>query len=513
MSIVSSLNIAQQALSVNQSAITIVSNNIANIDTEGYSKLRVDMASVINFTPSAGNEQSVAEASSGVAVEKVQRYSDIYLQNYARQENSLYSYLDKYSSISSSIEDLTNELNDTGLAKALSNFYIAANTLSSDPTDITARENYVQSASNVSYLFNTTATNLNNLKKSLIGDPNVPGSLESSDIANSIDDVNSLLDQIAKVNYDIIKTSSSSTSSNSALLDKRDVLLNKLAAYIPVNVDERDNGTVNVSLGNNSLIQGTSVKGYLEASLTGNINNPVEISLVDSTGGIIVQNVNSDIDEGSIGAILDICGSNPNKFTIKGVLDDLDTLANNFAGVLNQIQTGDPNGDGTTPMAMDNVTKQLIVSTELLYTTSDGSPAITAGNITVNSNVLSDPYLVAVARLADPTDTNAVGNNSNMTLVLDSRTKSYAGISDSTFEGYLSSKVSEIGSQIKTIDTNKDDQGLVLDQIKSNLKAKTGVNLDEELVDLVKYQRAYQASARVFSICNDLLDVLVNLGK
>lgn len=513
MSIISSLNIAQQALAVNQAAITVVSNNIANVDTEGYSKLRVDLGTVINNTPSAGNKISVAESCSGVTINSVKRYSDTYLQNYYRQENTTYSYLKQYSQMGSNIQDLVNELNGTGLEQALTNFYTAANTLSGDPSDITARSNYVQSASNVAAVFNNTANDLNNLKRSLIGDPSIAGSLESSAISSSITDVNSLLDQLAKVNFDIIKTNSSSASENSALLDKRDTLLKQLSSAMPIAVSEQPNGTVNVSLGDYNLVSGAVVKGYLAVDPSGNPSNPVTISIVDAHGTQLVSNVNSDINSGSIGAILDICGSNSNNLTISGVLKNLDTMANNFSTVLNQIQTGDPNGDGTTAMAIDKVTKKLTVANQAMYQTSDGTPVITASNITVNPNIIGDPYLVAAARVVNPADISAVGNNSNMTLVLNSRTKSYGGLGDTTFESYLSGLVSQVGSQVKNINTNLEDQTSVINQVESNLKSKIGVNLDEELVDLVKYQRAYQASARVFSVCNSLLDELVNLGK
>lgn len=517
MSLVSSMNIAQQALTVNQAAITVVSNNISNVDTEGYSKLRVNTAGVVNYTPSGGNAISVAESSSGVTIESVQRYSDTYLQGYYRQENSTNSYLSEYSNVASNIQDLTNELNGTGLSSAFSDFYLAANTLSSNPNDISARENYIQSANNVATVFNTTAGDLNNLSKSLVGDPNVAGSLESSKISNSKDDVNNLLDEIAKVNYDIIKTGSASTSSSSSLLDKRDGLINKLSSLIPVTVDENPNGTVNVSMGDNGLVQGATVKGYLGVASTGDVNNPVVVNIVDSAGTILVPNVNSKITSGSIGAILDVCGSSSSKLTINSVLNSLNTLASNFSQVLNDIQTGDPNGDGTRAMAIDKVTKKLVATTaaDVIYQPNDGTAVITAANISVNQAILNDPYKIAAARVTPPTaaQVDNVGNNSNVALVLNSRSQTIAGLGDSTVEAYLSSTVAEVGTGVESVDNSLKDQTLVLNQIQTNLKSKTGVNLDEELVDLVKYQRAYQAAARVFSVCNDLLGELVNLGK
>jgi len=518
MSLVSSMNIAQQALSVNQAAITVISNNISNVDTEGYSKLRVNQTAIINSTPSAGNATALAESCSGVKISSVDRYADPYLQSYYRQENSTASYLSEYSTVATNVQNLTNELNGTGLSDALTNFYTAVDSLNSSPNDLTARENYVQQAQIVCTQFNDTATNLNDIQKSLVGDFSTPGSLDSSQISGSVNDVNSLLSQIADVNNGIIKTNSGSNSSSS-LLDQRDMLLTKLSALIPADINENSNGTVNVSLGDTDLIKGTKVMGELSVESV-NALPPVAVKFTDTNGN--TTDVTTKIDSGSIGAMLDVCGSDPNKLTISGVMKNLDAMASNFSSVLNKIQNGDPNSDGTVALAIDKTTKKLIESNPAVnfFVTSDGTAAITAKNISVKSDFTTDPYLVSTARLdkatyeANPTAyENQTGNSTNTGLIVKSRLQSNSSLDDLTLEGYLSGSVASIGSKVSDISTSLTNQKLVLSTVKSNLQAATGVNQDEELVDLVKYQRAYQAAARVFSVCNDLLGELVNLGK
>lgn len=566
MSLLSSINIAQQALSVNQAAITTVSNNIANVDTEGYSKLRVNQAQITNYTPSASNALAMAESCSGVKISSVTRYSDWFLQNYYWQENTTNSYLTQASSAASNVQNLVNELKTTGLSSAWSNFYDAANALSSAPSDITARQNYVDAASNVCSVFNSMSSNLNDIKNTLTGSGIPDGTLQSSEISSQIDKVNSLLDKLADVNYSIIKTGNGETASPS-LLDQRDSLLSELSGLVPVNIEQNANQTVNISLGDTKLVNGTDVKGYLKISETGNVNNPVKISIIDAKDSSVTLNsdVTSEVNNGSIGAILDLCGSDSTKFTIYSVLNNLNTMASEFANVLNKIQVGDPNGDGTVAMAMNGTTKQLTASTNLMFvssssptvtttssshatipgetdgttiTTSSGTTtivttrlsggnttittktqaAITAANISINSNIVNDPYSVAAARVADPTTpgiTSEIGNNSNMALVLDARSDSsyYTNLGGTTLEKYLSNTVFSVGTKVADINTRLENQNLVVNEIQNNLKAKTGVNMDEELTDLIKYQRAYQAAARIFSVCNDLMEELVNLGR
>lgn len=519
MSLVTSLNIAQQALSVSQAAITVISNNIANVDTEGYSKLRVNQADVVTNIASSGNKISMADACSGVTISSIERYSNSYLQKYYWQQNSSNSYLNEYASVATNIEDVVNELNDTGLSAALSSFYEAADSLNNAPSDITARQNYVNAANNVASAFNSISTNLNNIKISLVGNGNDDGTLESSDIVANVNNVNSLLDQLAEVNTDIINTSAggSASASSYSLMDKRDSLITKLTDLIPVNVTENKSGTVNIALGNYNLVQGGTIKGHLDVSVTGDPDDPVSIDIIDPENPAtpIASNVNSLITGGSIGAILGLCGSDANNLSISNMLNDLDKMANTFAAVLNEIQTGDPNLDGTTAMAIDGTSKTLIPAIEDMFV-ANGGGVITAANIQVNSTIVGDPYLIAAARVTNPADPNVlkqIGNNANSLLVLNSRNNSNLTLGSTTFEKYLSNIISTVGTKVDNINGNLTSQTAVLNQVKNNLQSETGVNLDEELSELIKYQRAYQAGARIFSICNDIFETLVNLGR
>lgn len=515
MSLISSINIAQQALSVNQAALSVISNNIANASTPGYSKLKANLASIINTTPSAGNTISQANSLGGVEITSIERYSDAFLQNYYRKENSLYNYYNQYSDISTSIQNVTDEFNSDGLTTALNAFYTAANTLSSNPNDSTARETYVQSAQNLTLMFNSTSKSLSDMKTSLVGNSNLPGSLESSQLYYSTKDANNLLDQISAVNYDIIRTNANGSSASS-LLDQRDQLLTKLSAIMPINAVDQENGTTKVTLGNYTLIDGDKTNAYLELDQNTDPNNPVTFRLVDPDGVEVAKNINSSMTSGTMGAILDATGSNTSKLTITGVLSSLDTLASGFADVMNTIQKGDPNGDGSFPLSIDPDTGLMTPATNNLFTPSSGT-TITAANIVVNPAVLNNSGLVAAGRVAKgtlPVDyQQAFGNNNNMKLVLASQSKTYPQLDYKTATGFLVDIAGNVTTKGNNIDSNLTNQSSVLDSVQTKLTSETGVNLDEELSNLIVYQRAYQASARVFNVCSSLLEELVNLGK
>lgn len=528
MSLVSSINIAQQALSVTQSAITVVSNNIANVDNENYSKLRTNLADVVNYS-NITNVMAQINSLSGVKIASIERYSNQFLQSYYWNEKSSHSYLNKYASVASNVEDLMNELENTGLSSALSDFYKAVNELTKNPADSSARANFVSCSQNVCAVFNNYYSNLNDIKENLVGNYAIAGDINNSEIKNEVDNLNTLLDQIANVNNSLIKTCASGINSNT-LLDERDALITKLTAYSNLNIQIKNNGTADISIGNYNLVKSASVEGYLKA-VTGTQANPAQINIVDKNDNIIYTNINSSITEGSIGAILDICGSDDTNFTISGVNDKLNTLALSFANIMNDIQTGDPKADGTTALCLSADGTKLIIAGENLFINSKTGVAdanINAGNISVNSNIISNNNLVAAARLdltnyVDPSEyENNTGNNANATLMTESRTTNYStasylasivNLGGQTLERYLSTTVSDVGYNAGNINNDLTTQSAVLNGINSKIRAEKGVNLDEELSDLIKYQRSYEAAARVFSICNELLSELIKLGS
>src|SRR5574344_1669687 len=110
MSIMSTMGIAKQALNVSEAAINVISNNISNMNTDGYSRERVVLTPDINYTPLSSNLMGQAYSGSGVTLSNVERYTDAYLLSYYRQQNSQMSYYSEYKTVASSIEQMTNEL-------------------------------------------------------------------------------------------------------------------------------------------------------------------------------------------------------------------------------------------------------------------------------------------------------------------------------------------------------------------------------------------------------------------
>lgn len=543
MSLISCLGIAQEALSVSQSALTVVSNNIANVDNKSYSKLEVQLEDVATYTKST-SPYVIADALGGVAISQIKRYSNEYLENYYRSENSQYNYSKEYSTVGAQLQNVVNELNDGGISSTLATFYTDIAALSASPKDSAARQTVISDAENLCSLFNQYSSTLSTMQSSLVGDYHVNGDTVGSEISTECKSVNNLLDQIAAVNKSIVDTNSSGITST-ALLDQRDSLLQTLSGYMNFDTKVNSNGSVNISVGNQSLVAGSTVKGYLNVN-TGTADEPAVISVVDKSGNVLRSDLDSEITGGSMGAILDICGSTTSSdLTISSVISKLDNLASTFASSLNAIQNGPmvtttsttvtTTGTSTstsygtsttyamclTPdgSALTLSTNNFFVNNQDITTTGTmGTTGITAATISVNSALVNNANNLAVGRVSSAvytagTYTNDISNNSNVTTLTNSRTAKQSTLGNQTFEGYLSSTVSNVGTDVAALKASTSTQSSVLTSISNQLQSETGVNLDDELGDLIKYQRAYEAAARIFSTTSSILEELINLGR
>ena len=182
VSLFNALNISSNALTVNESAISVVSHNVANMNTEGYSKQKVNLATR-NISGIIGNNvENQIRANGGVMIANVMRYNDSYLNSYYRDQLSkLKEYeqqLDNLGDLAKIFDDLEGE----GIDAALSDFYEAVNNLNEYPASSTARTNFIESAKTLTSVLNSKSVQLDELTSKALGDGVTQESLESSKI-------------------------------------------------------------------------------------------------------------------------------------------------------------------------------------------------------------------------------------------------------------------------------------------------------------------------------------------
>ena len=545
MSINSALTMAVNAMQVNQLAFNVVQNNVSNMNTTGYSKQRVNLATRALGGTQALNAQTQAYRNAGVQIASISRYSNEYLAEYGRNNNSKLAYFSTAAEISNHITTLVEELSDGGLSKAFDDFYTAATNLQQKPTDKTSRMDYIEKANNVAILLNSKYKDLTDYRTTLVGD-GTGASMDASQLADNVNKANGLLEDLVQINKQIVSSGTLNSAANN-LYDQRDSILSELSNYLDITTKVDNNGVATVSLGDRELVRHTTLtaKFSMEANNTIEDDQRVTINLVDADGKLLKANINDQIQGGSIGAILDMGGKSDTDLTVQTAIDLLNNLAQGFAETLNSIQKQGWNADGTpdknaTDFAMAISTDAdgnmiLAAPTEDFFVTNDGSNILTAGNISVNNILRTDSDKLAVAKvpsedvdndftqitvdgntfwtLTDKTNRKGVGNGKGMIDVLNTRNSTTnSKLSNLAPEDFLMSGISKIGIQADSIENQGTSQESIVKSIEDRLMSETSVDLNEELTDMIKYQRSYQASARVFNACCDILNTLVSLG-
>jgi len=533
---------AQRSLMLNQAAINVINTNVSNINTEGYSRQRLEISQESVVATSASNPLIAAQSGLGAVIDSISRNRDAYIDNSYRTAYSNYSYSNELADNVGLIEDITNGLSNSGLGVALDEFYTAAQQLSQNPTDTVTRTNFVQRTINVATEFNYISNQLTDLKTNLVGDISDTNTLDVSKISLGCDDLNNKLAVIAELNSTISFSTTQGSTPNS-LLDNRDKLLDQISEYIPVTVSAGPNNTVNISLGGTDLVTGSTQVGSFkyelkDTSLAGNwTTNPPVVKIQDPNGRDVLNDVSSKITSGKLGAILDVTGSDINKPSINNMFDSLNLLANEFATQINSIQMynePDMEDDGITPTGtttqamcinktattptLKEATHKIFLNQDTEATSDDTK--ITAANIRVNNAIISDPTEVAAARINYTTATGATaaniqgtGDGSNALLIAQFENKALSNLNNTTTEKYLNSVTSNFGVQVRDVQDKLDSNDTILQQISLKRESASGVNLDEEYTDLIKFQRSYEASARIFNVVNEIMQKIVTLGN
>lgn len=524
MTLGSSFNISVQALMANQTALNVVSNNIANMNTEGYSKQRVNFAEA-GYTNTPGTYGKKLSIGTGVVITDIQRYRDNYLDEDYRNQSSSSSFYNELSNMSSTIEETLNEIEDDGLQDAYSSFYSSLSQLSSNPSNATYRMDFVQKAEALCEKFNQTSSTLTGARKDIVGDVTDTASIEESKVATTLEAVNEKLKNLQDLNEKIMKTTGLDGNVSSNLLDQRDSLLDDLAQYIPIETTTNaNNNSVSVSMNGTFLIDSNGVKQFDVA--VGDTNNPTTVQIKDADGNVVVANANSQIDSGKVGAYLQMGGDSTTELTYKSMLDKVNSLASEFSNTMNAIQTYDDGTNQAMAIGYDASGNQILSDygglPDLFTDESGNTVGITAANIQVSADIKQDYWKIATARVDTTTDADldgnpdydprSIGNAENAKLFSATRSTKIAGLGNQTMEGYLTATVSDMGIKVESLNDQATTQSAVLTNATTKRQSAIGVNLDEELADLIKYQRSYEASARVFNVTNEILQTIVALG-
>lgn len=611
------IEIGKRSLMVHQQQIQTAGHNISNADTEGYTRQRVQVKTFDPiYRPDLERAETPGQIGQGTSVESINRLRDELLDQRITAQTNQESYWATREKYYVMIEEIYNEPDDISIRTNMDKYWQSWQELSIYPESQAARQAVVTRGE-------TLAESIQQRFKALSG----VGNLINGDIEATVRQVNNYTSQIAELNKQIVKSKAMGDNPND-LLDRRDLLVEKLSGLVNITTDTRDNDEFMVHLDGQVLVQGGIARGF---DIESNTDNNGYSTVVWSDSGNAAH-----ISGGSLGALIELRDDD-----IRSETQKLNTMTMNFADLVNDVHrdgigmnnvTGldffvqrpfvtsvngnfDRNGDGTddssyifrftgtnalnpqdkvglegvmtfsgkegnitvpyhatdtieevvarindsdgevkayldrdnhlvlkatTSLAMENpdfVIRHVEDSGLFLagysgilnasgeegaydFAQADAVNALSgtfavspvlnpAGYIEVNPALKGDVLSVAAA----------YPNNQGKAMIGDGRaavdvasirnTQVMIG-KDRTFDDYFANSVTNVGLKGEQAETNLLSQNSIMNDLRDLRDSVSGVNIDEELAEIIKFQHGYNAAAKFVSVMDSLLDTVIN---
>ncbi|MEV6297993.1 flagellar hook-associated protein FlgK [Actinoplanes sp. NPDC051861] len=464
----SGLNTALTSLYAQRRGLDITGQNIANASTEGYTRQRVVMqAQNANLVP--GIYATTSAVGSGVTVSSVDRLRNTALDQRSYTEHANSSYHNERAGSYNLIEDVFGEPSDTAIQARLQDMWDGWNAVAANPDKAAPKSALIEQA-------NTVAASLNDAHGAL----NSQFEATRTGLDTYYKDVNKAADSIARLNQEIVVATAAGLQANE-LMDQRGQQMLKLSEMIGATATDLPNGAINVYVGSGPLVSEFSTRKIgIESGGAYRLEDvdahPVNLRWEDTPDIPVAAG-------GTMGAQMELLAKG-------GTLDTI-------AGRLNQVANAladDVNAKYRTGYNLDGETNQDF------FVTYNGDPDLTAANISV---AVSNPQKLAISS-GNPTATPGVLNGEtadDLSELSTSRTGA-----DAAYQ----SLIGDLGVAAQASIRRRDIQNAVTDQVDAARDAESGVNLDEEMTNLLTYQRGYEAASRVLTTIDSMLDQLIN---
>lgn len=466
MGITSILNIAKNALFAQQTAMQVLSNNVANVNTKGYARqeaILVEEKAVMTDLGLLGN---------GVKVSTVMSHYNKYLEASVARENNSLEEQKTYAQYFGRIESILDE-NNTQLSSNIAAFFNAWQDLSLDPLSVTARTSAATAGVNISNGIRNVYSELRDVQTET-----------DNNILQEVEGINNILEAVAALNNQIYEAGAGG-GENNTLVNQRAQLLQELSGKLDIqSFEDRDGGMTVMTSGGKALVdRGTVYALAAEKSTAG--DNFYRITWAGNS--LNSYDITDTIMGGSVKALLDLRDTQ-----IAGFMDTIDDLAQSLMTEVNTIHSAGYNMNGTTNINFfRDVTQNFAASFDI----SDEVKADTR-NIAVSSSASRPSDNDVALALADLGTSLVTINGAN-----------------TTYTDYTSSIASRAGSLSRNaIDLSEYHQNL-MSSVEKQRDSVSGVSIDEEMSNLIKFQYAYQAAARLMNAADLMMNSLLEIGR
>lgn len=457
MSLFQGLEIGKRALIAHQLSLNTAGHNISNVNTPGFTRQRVQVEQADPLQTMNG------PVGLGVNIMQIERVRDLFLTNRWREENMNLGQWKSKAKHLVQLEGFVNEPQDSSLGAILNDFWAAWQDLANKPEAPEGRKAVIQQAHLVTNAFHQMHNQMTQLGQSV-----------DNDIQGRIREVNNLGSGIAVLNEQI-KTMELGTDKANDLRDRRDQLVDTLSEYVNINTREDALGNMTVSIGGMAFVDGGDYWALQTDIVKSGEGTKADIMWKGTSFKL-------DFFNGEMKAMIETRDE-----TLPDYLEQLNTLSRSIIGNVNAAHRNGYGFDGSTGLNFFD-------------------PIFTSANqISVSTHIEADPNLIAASLSGE------VGDGSNARTIADVlKTDRIMNGGTATIDEYYGSMVGSIGIQVREAEDQTENYTLLVQQIENARQSVQGVSLDEEMANMVKYQQAYAAAARVITFMDEALTTLIS---
>jgi flagellar hook-associated protein 1 len=484
------LETARRGMFTQQIALQTTGNNIANANTPGYSRQRVNFSQTEAFPAPARNRPQIpGQMGTGVEAGSIQRVREGFLDTQFRGENNKFGFWSARSEALEKMEDIMNEPSENGLAKTMDRFWQSLQDLAVNPEDSGARSVVRQRGLAVAETFNYLSNSLSAIQGDL-----------KTQADHTVSEINALLDDINSINKQISEVEPHGYLPNK-LYDERDVLVDRLSTLVNIEVGKNPSGgkpdpfaegqydikLVNSDGSKISLLDSNAQKvNYLSTQydLTNNLTNTIT---VDGSPAINFK----DFSGGKLKGLLESYGYN-DAGSVKGIypemLSKLDDMALQFATEFNNVHKGGTGLDGNTNYSFFDLTG------------TSGA----AKSIKLHIDINNLDHIAAAKSTFNGDGSNAL----ELSKVKNTNLPFASGTA--TLQSFYEGAIGEMAVDAQQAVRLTNNSTLLTEAVEQRRTSVSGVSLDEEMTNMIQFQHAYNASARNITVIDEMLDKIIN---
>lgn len=456
------LNIVKNTLTAQTQVLNITGHNVSNASTEGYSRQTVQLVPLSQDSGCTTRMSSELSVGSGVEAKTILRSRSALYDEMYRDENQQLNSFAKTEDLMGQVELLFNEPSDTGLSEVLDSFFNGWQDLANDPSNMASRETLKSIGQELTDRLHRLNSQLLTIRQDI-----------DTEISTIPESINGITKQIAELNTTIRLTEIQGDSANN-LRDQRDTLVDNLTEYADIRSVEQSDGTYTVLIGSQVVVEHGDSTELTAVSTASGGHTALKTVLVSETGNEYSPT------GGELGALINFRDT-----VIEDTLTKLDTLAESIIETVNAVHSSGYGLDGETNRNFFNPSY------------------IKAYNITISDDI-SDVTAIAASGTGD------VGDSSNA-LSINALSDAKVVEGQYTISEYYNTMIGDIGVQSAYASSSRTNEELLVSQIDNSRESIKGVNIDDELIQMIQTQRVYQSASRVLVTIDSLLETLVNM--